>query len=85
MFLCWDHPLIHVANSISRLPEHHYSYLQEQMDKGAIYYARDFPYSFDFLLENLADMAHIPIAHNAILGKHVISFKRKYRLVYAVC
>jgi hypothetical protein len=37
------------------------------MDKGATYYARDFPYSFDFLIENLSDIAHIPIAQNALL------------------
>jgi hypothetical protein len=62
------------ADRISHLPEHHYSYLQEQMDGGATYYARDFPYSFDFLLENLSDMAHIPIAHNALLGNTIIMF-----------
>jgi hypothetical protein len=54
---------------ISLLPEHHYSHLREHMDKGATYYVRDLPYSFDFLLENLSDVAHIPVAHNALLGK----------------
>jgi hypothetical protein len=54
---------------ISRFPEHHYSYLQE-LDMTATYYSRELPYSFDFLVENLADPAHIPFAHHKLLGKH---------------
>ncbi len=57
------------ADRISHLPEHHYSYLQEQMDEGATYYAREFPYSVDFLIENLSDIAHVPFAHDRLVGR----------------
>jgi hypothetical protein len=65
-------PITHFVSAIcriSRLPEHHYSNLQEQMGKDRTYYVRDLPYSFDFLIENLADPSHIPFAHHSLLGK----------------
>ena len=40
---------------ISRLPEHHYPYLQENIDNNANWFVRELPYSFDFLLENFLD------------------------------
>jgi hypothetical protein len=57
---------------ITRLPEDHYPYLQEKMKKGATYYSRDLPYSFDFLLENFMDPAHIPIAHHSFQGMYAL-------------
>jgi len=51
---------------ISRLPEQHYPYLEEKINKGATYFSRDLPYSLDFLLENFMDPAHIPYAHNSL-------------------
>jgi len=54
---------------ISRLPEDHYPYLREKMEKGATYCSRDLPYSFDFLIENFMDPAHIPFAHHSLQGK----------------
>ena len=54
--------------SITRLPEHHYPYLQDQIDEGRTYFVRDLPYSLDFLLENFMDPAHIPYAHHSLQG-----------------
>ena len=31
-------------------------------------YMRDLPYSYDFLVENLIDPAHVNFAHNGIIG-----------------
>lgn len=53
---------------ISRLPEQHYPYLQADIEAGTTYYARDLPYSMDFLLENFLDPAHIPYAHHSLQG-----------------
>ena len=53
---------------ISRLPEHHYPYLQDNIDEGRTYFVRDLPYSLDFLLENFMDPAHIPYAHHSLQG-----------------
>ena len=54
---------------ITLLPEQQYPYLQEKIDKGATYISRDLPYSWDFLLENFMDPAHIPFAHHSLQGK----------------
>lgn len=40
---------------LSLLPEHHYPYLQDNIDEKATWYARELPYSIDFLLENFLD------------------------------
>ncbi|EJK47955.1 hypothetical protein THAOC_33290 [Thalassiosira oceanica] len=51
---------------ISRLPEHHYPYLQDNIDEKANWYVRELPYSFDFLLENFLDP--VPFAHHSLQG-----------------
>lgn len=54
---------------ITRLPEHHYPYLQDKIDSNVQYFSRDLPYSIDFLLENFMDPAHIPFAHHSLQSK----------------
>jgi len=53
---------------IERLPESHYPFLQDSIDKNKKYYMRDLPYSADMLLENFFDPAHIPFAHHSLQG-----------------
>lgn len=53
---------------ISLLPEDHYPYLKDRIERGTTYYSRNLPYSLDFLLENFMDPAHIPFAHHSIQG-----------------
>jgi len=53
---------------IERLPEMHYPYLRDGMDGGKTYFARELPYSADFLIENFMDPAHIPFAHHSLQG-----------------
>lgn len=53
---------------IERLPESHYPYLQDTIDKNKVFYMRDLPYSADMLLENFFDPAHIPFAHHSLQG-----------------
>ena len=65
-----------IACRITRLPEDHYPYLRKKMDQGATYYSRDLPYSFDFLLENFMDPAHIPFAHHSLQGKYSYRISR---------
>jgi phenylpropionate dioxygenase-like ring-hydroxylating dioxygenase large terminal subunit len=51
-------------------PEMQYpTYLRDGIDACATYYTRELPYSFDFLLENFMDPAHIPFAHHSLQGK----------------
>jgi phenylpropionate dioxygenase-like ring-hydroxylating dioxygenase large terminal subunit len=50
------------------LPEQMYPGLTDQMAKLSTYYVRDLPYSFDFLVENFMDPAHIPFAHHGLQG-----------------
>jgi phenylpropionate dioxygenase-like ring-hydroxylating dioxygenase large terminal subunit len=52
----------------SLTPEKMYPGLADQMAKQATYYVRDLPYSFDFLVENFMDPAHIPFAHHGLQG-----------------
>lgn len=52
----------------SLMPEDYYPYLAEDkllLEKQPIF-VRDLPYSFDFLVENFMDPAHIPFAHNKL-------------------
>lgn len=52
----------------SILPEEYYPYLAEDkllIEKQPIF-VRDLPYSFDFLVENFMDPAHIPFAHHKL-------------------
>ncbi|KAL7473032.1 hypothetical protein ACHAXS_013411 [Conticribra weissflogii] len=53
---------------IELLPEMHYPYLRDAMDGGKTYFARELPYSADFLIENFMDPAHIPFAHHSLQG-----------------
>eukprot|EP00586_Coscinodiscus_wailesii_P003421 CAMPEP_0172484854 /NCGR_PEP_ID=MMETSP1066-20121228/12498_1 /TAXON_ID=671091 /ORGANISM="Coscinodiscus wailesii, Strain CCMP2513" /LENGTH=520 /DNA_ID=CAMNT_0013249653 /DNA_START=1 /DNA_END=1563 /DNA_ORIENTATION=+ len=52
----------------SELPEHRYPYLQRDIDRNITYYTREVPYSWDFLVENFMDPAHIPFAHHGLQG-----------------
>ena len=47
----------------TELPENVYPRL---LDSAAKTYVRDLPYSFDFLIENFMDPAHIPFAHHSL-------------------
>jgi len=48
------------------LPEDMYMGLREQAGAGAHYFIRELPYSFDMLVENFMDPAHIPFAHHGL-------------------
>mmetsp|Transcript_6512 Transcript_6512/g.13536 ORF Transcript_6512/g.13536 Transcript_6512/m.13536 type:complete len:484 (-) Transcript_6512:137-1588(-) len=50
----------------SVLPEEHYPVLAR--DDDTKYFVRELPYSFDFLVENFMDPAHIPFAHHSLQG-----------------
>ncbi len=50
----------------SILPEEFYPYLNDKKLENAEYFSRDLPYSFDFLVENFMDPAHIPFAHHKL-------------------
>lgn len=50
----------------SLLPEEWYPHLSDQMKNGNQIFVRDLPYSFDFLVENFMDPAHIPFAHHKL-------------------
>ena len=53
---------------IDMLPEDMYPYLAGNIEKGTTYYTRELPYSFDFLIENFMDPAHVPFAHHSLQG-----------------
>ena len=55
----------------SFMPEDMYPDLVDEVDEKKVYYVRDLPYSFDFLVENFMDPAHIPFAHHGLQGKRV--------------
>ena len=50
----------------SLLPENWYPNLGERANKEEQMFARDLPYSMDFLVENFMDPAHIPFAHHKL-------------------
>jgi nitrite reductase/ring-hydroxylating ferredoxin subunit len=50
----------------SLLPEEWYPHLSNQLKDGKQIFVRDLPYSFDFLVENFMDPAHIPFAHHKL-------------------
>ena len=50
----------------STLPEEFYSLLNDERIQGTEFFTRDLPYSFDFLVENFMDPAHIPFAHHSL-------------------
>lgn len=39
---------------------------------GGNWYARDLPYGFDTLIENLVDPAHVPFAHHGVIGSRAM-------------
>jgi len=47
----------------SLLPEHYYPHV---IDGDGPIFVRELPYSFDFLVENFMDPAHIPFAHHKL-------------------
>mmetsp|Transcript_2132 Transcript_2132/g.3002 ORF Transcript_2132/g.3002 Transcript_2132/m.3002 type:complete len:357 (+) Transcript_2132:167-1237(+) len=50
----------------SLLPEQMYPYIKDDASAGKTYFVRTLPYSFDFLVENFMDPAHIPFAHHKL-------------------
>jgi len=50
----------------SLLPENHYPHLTGEGTENDQMYVRELPYSFDFLVENFMDPAHIPYAHHKL-------------------
>ena len=52
----------------SLLPEQYYPFLKEKdsTKPDVNIFVRDLPYSFDFLVENFMDPAHIPFAHHKL-------------------
>lgn len=50
----------------STLPEEFYPLLNDERIQGTEFFVRDLPYSFDFLVENFMDPAHIPFAHHSL-------------------
>jgi len=54
----------------SILPEQFYPVLSKiAKDQSSSFFVRDLPYSFDFMLENFMDPAHIPYAHHKLQSK----------------
>lgn len=53
-------------NPYEYLPEH---YVPELCDSNKSVVVREVPYSYDFLVENFMDPAHIPFAHHSLQGK----------------
>jgi len=51
----------------SQLPEDIYPVLRNA-SPNTQYFVRELPYSWDFLLENFMDPAHIPFAHHSLQG-----------------
>ena len=54
------------ASSYKELPE---TYFPQLKDPSRNFKLRDLPYSFDFLVENFMDPAHIPFAHHSLQAK----------------
>lgn len=54
------------ASSYTALPE---TYFPQLKDTSRNFKLRDLPYSFDFLVENFMDPAHIPFAHHSLQAK----------------
>ena len=52
----------------SLLPEEYYPFLNDSIESQTTYYSRELPYSFDFLVENFMDPAHVPFAHHSLQG-----------------
>jgi len=54
------------ASSYKALPE---TFFPQLKDPSMNFKLRDLPYSFDFLVENFMDPAHIPFAHHSLQAK----------------
>ncbi|GMH72171.1 hypothetical protein TL16_g05848, partial [Triparma laevis f. inornata] len=52
----------------AELPETVYPSLMSAPLNSSKYFVRELPYSFDFLVENFMDPAHIPFAHHGLQG-----------------
>ena len=50
----------------STLPEDMFPTLKEEKLRNCTYYVRELAYSFDFVVENFMDPAHIPFAHHSL-------------------
>lgn len=50
----------------SLLPEDMFPTVREDIESGTKMFVRELPYSFDFLVENFMDPAHIPFAHHSL-------------------
>lgn len=58
-------PLIGTKANYDTLPEELFPVLKKDNVRVV---TRDFPYSFDFLIENFLDPAHVPYAHHMLQG-----------------
>ena len=56
-----------LQDPIEILPDHKYEFLNRTKD--AKYFIKELPYSWDILVENFMDPAHIPFAHHGLQGK----------------
>lgn len=61
----WEEDNVSVAGDVNAQPEGFLAGVSED----ASTYTRDLPYSWDTLLENIVDPAHIPFAHHGLQGK----------------
>lgn len=56
-----------IQEPIEILPDLKYSFLNNTKDEK--YFMKELPYSWDILVENFMDPAHIPFAHHGLQGK----------------
>lgn len=56
-----------LQDPIEILPDHKYEFLNRTKDDK--YFIKELPYSWDILVENFMDPAHIPFAHHGLQGK----------------
>ena len=56
-----------IDEPIEILPEYKYEFLNYTKDEK--YFIKELPYSWDILVENFMDPAHIPFAHHGLQGK----------------
>ena len=61
----WEEDCLSVVDDVRAQPE---GFLDGVADDASTY-TRDLPYSWDTLLENIVDPAHIPFAHHGLQGK----------------
>lgn len=56
------------AGAAGEFPEEIYPWLVGAAERGVAFYVRELAYSFDVLVENFMDPAHIPFAHHGLQG-----------------